>query len=170
MNDSNRISTTLSPEDQEIVTAALGTIRGKLSFLINLTATERIALTKLGDKAKAFTERAFEVAEQNSQQLPQGLYEEMRKDTELLAALTPIRVIVDQLQKQIDDTVLQLGAETYAAARTVYAISKTPYAQATMRDVSQDLSKRFGRRRRNGAQPAETDPPAPIAPPPTTTS
>jgi len=135
VNDNNRISTILSDEDQQIVTAALGTVRGKLSFLINLSTTERMALTKLGDKAKAFTERAFEVAEQNPEKLPQGLYEEMRKDTELLAALTPIRVIVDQLQKQIDDTVLQLGAEAYAAARTVYAISKTPYAQATMREA-----------------------------------
>ena len=72
----------------------------------------------------------------------------MRKDAQLLVGLSPIRLAIDLLQKQIDDTVVQLGAEAYAAARTVYAVTKTPYAGAILRTAAEDLGKRFGRKPR----------------------
>ena len=72
------------------------------------------------------------------------------------------------LQKQINDTVVQVGAEAYAAARTVYAVTKTPYAGAILRTVADDLGKRFGRKPRAAvvAAPAAPPEPAPAAPAP----
>ena len=93
----------------------------------------------------------------------------MRKDAQLLDTLSPIRLAIDLLQKQIDDTSVQVGAEAYAAARTVYAVTKTPYAGAILRTAADDLGKRFGRKSRaaaakptSSAEPASaTAPPAP---------
>ena len=72
------------------------------------------------------------------------------------------------LQKQINDTVVQVGAEAYAAARTVYAVTKTPYAGAILRTAAEDLGKRFGRKPRAAvvAAPAAPPEPAPAAPAP----
>jgi hypothetical protein len=50
-------------------------------------------------------------------------------------------------KKQVDDTSLQIGAEAYAAARTVYAITKTRFAKAALRTAADDLGKRYGRHR-----------------------
>jgi hypothetical protein len=59
----------------------------------------------------------------------------MRKDAQLFETLAPIQLAVDQLQKQIDDTVMQVGGEAYAAARTIYAVSKTPFAEASRNEA-----------------------------------
>src|SRR5256886_11047064 len=127
--NTNRVSATLSTTDQEAVMAALGVIREKLPFLIDLTTAER----------------------------------EMRKDAQLLGSLSSIRLAIDLLQKQIDDTVVQVGAEADAASRTVYAVTKTPYAGAILRTAADDMGKRFGRKPRSAAaEPAPSTPaPAP---------
>ena len=82
--------------------------------------------------------------------------------------LSPIRLAIDLLQKQIDDTVVQVGAEAYSAARTVYAVTKTPYAGGILRTAAEDLGKRFGRKPRVAmvATPAAPLEPAPSAPAP----
>ena len=46
-------------------------------------------------------------------------------------------------------------------ARTIYAVSKTPFAEAALRTASDDLGKRFGRKPRT---PAPAEPAAPTAP------
>src|SRR3979411_344276 len=45
-----------------------------------------------------------------------------------------------------DDTVMQVGGEAFAA-RTIYAVSKTPF-EAALRTAAEDLGKRFGRKTR----------------------
>ena len=161
--NTNRVSATLSTTDQEVVMAALGVIREKLPFLIDLTTAERVALSKLGDKTQPFVKKAVDIALQHPELLPASFLDEMRKDAQLLETLSPIRVAIDLLQKQIDDTAVQVGAEAYAAARTVYAVTKTPYAGAILRTAADDRDKRFGRKPRSAAaEPAPSTPaPAP---------
>ena len=72
----------------------------------------------------------------------------MRAEMELLESFTPIRIAIDLLQKQFDDTATQIGAQVYAAAPTVYAVSKAPFAETAFRTAAADLGKRFGRRSR----------------------
>lgn len=55
---------------------------------------------------------------------------------------------------EVDDTVMQVGGEAYAAARAVYAAIKTPFAGPALRTAVDDLSRRFGRKRR-AAAPAQ---------------
>jgi hypothetical protein len=91
----------------------------------------------------------------------------MQNDANLLDALAPIRVAIDALQKKIDDTSTQVGAEAYAAARTVYTLTKTPYASAVLRSASEDLAQRYGRTKKAKANPGPTPvPPVKPVPPP----
>ena len=45
------------------------------------------------------------------------------------------------------------SAEAYAAARTVYAVTKTPFAKAELKTAADELGKRFGRRSRAASPP-----------------
>src|SRR5918911_880177 len=101
----NRISTTLSTNDQADVLAAIKTIRDKLPFLLDLTPEERRSLPRMGDKSRAFVAQALTVAEQNADILPRSFdTAEMRKDVELMQALEPILLAVAQLHELIDDS------------------------------------------------------------------
>ena len=60
-----------------------------------------------------FVKKALEVGTQNSATLPASLLEEMRQEAPLFETVALIRLAVDPLQKQIDDTVLQVGGEAY---------------------------------------------------------
>ncbi len=117
-------------------------------------------MAKLGDKTQAFVKKGVDIATQHQALFASNFLEEMRKDAQLLESLAPIRVAVDLLRKRIDDTVTQAGAEAYAAARAVYTVTKTPFANAALRNASDDLGKRFGRKPRAAAtsQPPSSTP------------
>ena len=167
--NTNRVSATLSNADQEAVLAAIETIRQKPPFLIDLTTSERVAMTKLGDRSQAFVKKALEVALQNRGRLPVSFdLEEMRRDAQLFENLAAIRLALDKLCNLVDDTTMQAGAEAYAAARAVYAAMKTPHAGPALRTASDDLSKRFRRKRAAPVQPKDSAPPANDSAPPTT--
>ena len=145
--DPNLVSATLSTEDIQVITGALDTLRQKLPFLVDLTTEQRTAMAKLGDKTQAFVQKAVEIANEHQDLFAPAFLDEMRKDARLLVDLSPIRLALGTIAKKIDDTTMQLGGEAFAAARTVYAVTKTPYAKAVMRTASDDLSKRYGRSR-----------------------
>ncbi len=181
--DPYRVSATLSQEDHQVVIAALDTINQKLPFLIDLTIAERRSMPKRGDKTEAFVRRGFETAIQHETLFPAAFMEELRKDTELLDSLAPIRTAIDTLQKRLDDTAMQVGAEAYAAARTVYQVTKQPFANAALRNAGDDLAKRYVRKKAAATppqpepqtpavEPQASTPPAPPEPstPPSTTA
>lgn len=72
---------------------------------------------------------------------PNGFLEELRKDAQLHDVLSPIVLAIKALAKRLDDTSVQLSAEAYAAAGTVCAVSKTPFAKAALRTADDDLAK-----------------------------
>jgi hypothetical protein len=163
----NLVNAVLSADDQQVITTALNTIMQKLPFLIDLSTDQRIALAKLGDKTEAFVRKAVEVATQNPTLFAPSFLEGMQNDANLLDALAPIRVAIDALQKKIDDTGMQVGAEAFAAARTVYQLTKTPFANAVLRDASEDLAQRYGRTRKakSPSGPTPVPPIKPVPPP-----
>ena len=120
-----QISTTLNKADREAVMAAVNTIKEKLPFLVDLSAEERKALPKMGDKSRAFVSKALEVATQNPDFLPRSFdVEELRKDVQLFEAMYPIVVALTQLQELVDDTCIAVGSEAYAAALQMYTYAK----------------------------------------------
>src|SRR5438132_939421 len=50
----------------------------------------------------------------------------MSSHTQLFEDLTPVKLAIDQLKKQLDDTVIGAGNQAYTAALDVYAVAKKP--------------------------------------------
>jgi hypothetical protein len=165
--DPNRISATLSTDDQQAVLNAIEGIRQKLPFLIDLSADDRNGMAKLGDKTRGFVRKGVDIANEHSSMFATGFLAEMRKDSQLFETLAPILLAVDRLRKQVEDTSVQVGAEAYAAARTVYTVTKTPFASAALRTAAQDLGRRFGRKAKAPASESPV-PPADASPSSTT--
>jgi hypothetical protein len=144
----NRISATLPQADQEAVLAAIESIAQKLPFLIDLTTQQRKGLMKVGPKSHSFIKGALEVAVQNGNMLPASFdLQEMRKDMDLFEHLTTVRIALSKLNNLVEDTTVQAGAEAYAAARAVYALTKTPLATPALRTTAGDLGRNFKRKR-----------------------
>ena len=155
---------TFSPLDQEAVMTAIDTIRQKLPFLLNLTPSERKGLAKLGDKSRAFVLKAVDVATQNPEALPRShSVQDVQNIADVFRGLTSIRLALQQLYKQVDDTTTKIGSDAYAVARTIYAGTKTPVARAHLATAASNLGRRFGRK----PKPAGSSTTAAPATPPT---
>jgi hypothetical protein len=153
----NRISASLSQADRQAVLDAINTIRAKLPFLIDLSPEERRTLPRMGDKSRGFVAQAFEIAVQNPDILPRSFdVEEMRKDVELLAALSPIMAALAQLNELVDDTYMAVGSEAYAAALLLYQYARASGKGAALDSALDALGQRFARKSRSApaANPA----------------
>jgi hypothetical protein len=143
------VSATLAQTDRDAVMQAIATIKAKLPFLIDLTADDRKALPKLGDKSRAFVSKALEVATQNPDFLPRSFdLEEMRKDVQLFEALYPLLLSLTQVQELVDDTYMAVGSEAYAAALQVYNYAKASGQGAGLDAAVEEMGQRFARKSR----------------------
>lgn len=143
----NRVSASLSEVDRQAVLSALTTIREKLPFLIDLSPDERRTLPKMGDRSQGFVTKALEVATQNADILPRSFdVEEMRKDVELLGALSPIMGALAQLQELVEDTFLAVGSEAYTSALLIYQYARAGGKGAALDDALDALGQRFARK------------------------
>jgi hypothetical protein len=143
----NRVSATLSQEDQDALLNAVATIRQKLPFLLGLSPDERRTLPRLGDKSRAFVTKALEVATQNPGFLPRSFdIDEMKQDVRLFDAMYPLLLSLTQLQELLDDTTTVVGSEAYAAALLVYGYAKTSGRNTGLDAAVDDMSQRFARK------------------------
>jgi hypothetical protein len=157
----NRISASLSQADQQAVMSAINTIREKLPFLIDLTPEERRSLPRMGDRSRGFVAQALEVATQNTDILPRSFdVSEMRKDVDLLAALSPIMTALAQLNELVDDTFIEVGSEAYTSALLVYQYARAAGKGAALDGALDALGQRFARKSRS-APTGKTSPDKP---------
>ena len=158
VNTVNPINGTLAPADQDAIMAAIGTIKQKLPFLIDLNKDQRKGMSKLGNKTHGFVRKALNVASQNPGVLPATFdVNQMRSHTQLFEDLTPIKLAIDQLKKQLDDTVIDAGRQAYMAARDVYAVAKSRFGRAKLETAATKLGQRFrGRKKAATASPSST--------------
>jgi hypothetical protein len=146
----NRVSATLNDTDRQAVLAAINTIRTKLPFLIDLSPEERRSLPRMGDKSRGFVTQALEVATLNPDILPRTFdVDEMRKDVELLSALSSVQTAVAQLNELLDDTVMAVGSEAYAAALLVYQYTRAAGKGTALDSALDGLAQRFARKSRS---------------------
>jgi len=146
----NRVSAQLGEAERQAVFAAIQTIRQKLPFLIDLTPEERRTLPRSGDKSRGFVEQALQVAEQNPDILPRTFdVGEMRNDVELLSALSSVQTAVSQLNELVDDTLLAVGSEAYAASLLVYQFARSAGKGAALDTALDALGQRFARKSRS---------------------
>ena len=137
----NRVSANLSPDDIAAVQEAIATLKQKLPFLIGLTKEERISMLKMGDKSRAFVQKTMELVKQNQDFLPRSFdVEEMQKDVNLFNDLYPILLSLQQLNERVEDTLMVVGSEAYAAALVAYRYAKDANMGAGLDD------RRFARK------------------------
>jgi hypothetical protein len=159
MSDTNRISAELTPAARQAIGDALGVIRPQLPFRIGLTPEERSTLPKMGDKTRAFDQKASGYMESNPEFLPGFIsMEELRKDRDLRDAVEEVLRPLVELCQAVDDTALQLNSEIWLAELAYYHNVREAARRgvAGAQSIYDDLAQRFPRGRR--AEP--TPPPA----------
>jgi hypothetical protein len=150
----NRVSATISEPDRQAVLAAIETIRQKMPFLIALTPEQRRSLPKMGDKSRAFVDKALNVAQLNSDFLPRSFsVEEMARDVALTAALQPIMAALTRLQEQVLDTYTEVGSEAYTAALVVYQSARIGGEGEALEALLDDMGQRFARKSKGARMP-----------------
>lgn len=140
----NRVSSNLSVTDQHEVMDLIAQINQKLAFLIDVGPQERRSMTKLGDRNRAFTRKALEIATQTPDFLPRSFdITEMRRDLELFEALQPMLLALTRLRELVDDTAVAAGDEAYRAALEVYRYAKANGSVAGLDDLIDEMGRRF---------------------------
>ncbi|MGC9400490.1 MAG: hypothetical protein ACP5HM_15325 [Anaerolineae bacterium] len=117
----NRIQAEITQEDQQAVLDILAEIRERLPFLLNLTAEERQALPKMGEKSRAFVDEALALVREDPDLLPADFeVEELEKDIALYDRLQPILFAVLQLEDLLLSTTVAASSDAYSAALAIY--------------------------------------------------
>ncbi len=124
MNENNRISKVLTPEEITAIQHCVTTLKKELNFLQNLTPNERKNLPKINSANKIFAEDSIHILEGRPQWIPAALTaEEARKDMTLFEQLDPIILELESLLRQMKDTQMIVGSEVYRVALSVYSLA-----------------------------------------------
>ena len=156
--DKNLISASLNAKDKQAIMEAIQTIREKLPFLIDLSKQDRQHLPKLGDKSRAFVEKALEVAKQNVDMLPRSFEpKEFEQDLQLFSDMSSIFIALSQLNELVDDTTLAVGSDAYSAALDVYTYAKAARIGSGLEELKGMMAKRFTKKANSQDTSKETD-------------
>ncbi len=125
-------------------------------YLINLTATERQNILKMGDKTLGFAAKSYDYAQANSSFVPSYLdMDAFRIDMKDATGLRVLEITLLQLVQGVDDTIMLAGSEAYNQALVFYnsvkqaARQEIPGAKA----IYNELQSRFpGRRTKKDEQ------------------
>ncbi len=160
MSSSNRISSEITPEQAAAIATAFEQLKTALApvLIINLTAEERKATLKMGDKTIAFVSKTLEYATQNPLLVPNYIdLAEAKKDNKLASDIYGIFQQLSTLLRAMEDTGMVAGSEAYEAALVIYhsikgaSRSNVPGTQ-TMHD---DLKQRFPGRGKQKPSPVQ---------------
>lgn len=148
MAQDNRISASISAADKTAISDHIAAIKTKLVavLLFNLSAEERRALPKMGDKSLSFTGKAFEYAKQNPALVPSFLdMIEADKDYVLASDLFKIYQELLTLTVSIEDAIMVSGSEAFDAAKIFYAAVKGAARSniAGANAIADDLKDRY---------------------------
>ena len=141
----HNISAQLSDRDMADIKAAIATLEAKLPFLVNLTATERRNLYKMGDKSLGFVNNSVIAAQQNQTILPQAFdLPEFERDYALAQDLIDIRTSLRQITEKVDDTLVAVGSEAMRSSLSVYDYVKAAAKhQPGLKALAEQLGERF---------------------------
>lgn len=148
MAQENLISAAISAADKTAISEHIAAIKTKLTgvLLFNLSAEERQALPKMGDKSLSFTGKAFEYAKQNPDLVPSFLnIIEADKDYVLANDLFKIYQELLTLMVSIEDAIMVSGSEAYDGAKIFYAAVKGADRSniAGANAIAEDLKTRY---------------------------
>jgi len=141
------VNATLSEANKTALTGAMDTLYSQLPWLIDLTPAGRKTMLKMGDKSRAFVEKAGIVAANNPDIMPRAFdLEGYQHDVTLFADLSKFRGALGQLLEKVDDTLMQVGSEAYAGSLLVYQMAQTMGVGEGLDESLDDMGKRFARK------------------------
>lgn len=154
MPPTDRLSASLAPAAATAFLQHLADAEALLPFLLDLSPEERASLPKMGDKSRAFVERALELGRQDDSFLPRNLdLDAYAQDLALWRDLEPLQLRAARLLELVADTQLLAGSEAYLAALEVYAAAKRSGRGAGLDDLIDRVGRRFAARRRPSDTP-----------------
>jgi len=142
----NLISLTLSDATLKAVDEAITQLEAQFAQLVDLSADERRALNKMGDKSEAFCRQALTVMAQNPQLLPASVdLAEAQRDLHALDVLRSRGARLRQLLGRLDDTETALGSDVMSASLEGYALLKVLGKGSGLEELRKGMSARFSR-------------------------
>lgn len=142
----NLISMTLNDAQLQAVDEALTALEALFNQLVDLSADERRALNKMGDKSEAFCRQALTVMAQNPQMLPASVdLAEAQRDLHALDVLRSRGARLRQLLGRLDDTEMALGSDVMSASLEGYALLKVLGKGSGLDELRKGMSARFNR-------------------------
>jgi hypothetical protein len=126
-------------------------------YLIALTPTERHDLPKMSDGTLPFVQKCLDYCQSNPEFAPSYLdFSGLLADMKVYNQLMPIFRLAEQLENMLNDTTMEVGAESYVSALSYYnsvkmaANMNVPGAKA----IYEDLKKRFAKEKAATPAPA----------------
>lgn len=150
MSNENVVSIQIPEEEQQMIIQKLMEVKAALKpYLIALKPAERQQLPKMSDKTLPFVEKVMEYAKSHPEFTPPYLQvKELEIDFQAADDLRQMYREVEQLYKNLDDTIMLSGSEAYAAALAYYHSVKqagkmnVPNAKSIVEDLSQRFQKK----------------------------
>jgi hypothetical protein len=155
----NKISIEISPEDLQAIKDAIAVLAAKLSpVLIALTNEQRKKRYKMGEASRPYVEKIVEYSVSNPQFLPSFTnVGELLKDWKAYQELTPIYNALNQLNSNLNDTMLELGVDLMRFANAYYNQVKQGVKMdvPNAKPIEADLKVRYeqkSRKKENGTE------------------
>lgn len=156
MSTKNTVSIQIPEAELQTVKEAIATLKTTLSpYLIAISADERQRIPKMGDGTIPFVEKVMDYAQEDSQFLPPFVdLNELSKDWEVVKRLAPLLRDLQQVESNLNDTVMMAGSEAYVGALGYYNSVKYG-ARVNVADakvIHEDLKQRFNRSKYNQSE------------------
>ena len=129
----DKFSVVFIPADVLEIKAFLVEVKNKLPHgLMTLTADERQAYAKMGDKTIAFVQKAIDFAELYPNLVPAYVnIIELKKDMEAVVIMKSIFRQMEEMTTQLEDSIMVAGFDAFTASLSIYGAAK----DAARRDV-----------------------------------
>jgi hypothetical protein len=153
------IDATLSAADALTITEHLNDIKQKMPFLVTLSNEERKSLFKTGASRLSLVVDASAIVQNFATIFPPAFdTAAFLRDVTLFQKLNEIKLLIDSLASQVDDTCVALGSEAGQQALQVYNYGKA--AQDTVPGL-RPLVEQLGQHFQHSSKTAAPTPPKP---------
>ena len=148
---SSQASVSLSFTDAQLaaIDTALTELETQFAGLVGLTADQRRALTKMGNKSEAFCRQTMSLLGQNPQLVPESV--RLADSRQLLEALDDLRPRMQRLQRlgeRLVDTDTAVGSAVMQTALQGYALLKVTGRNQGLEGLRESVGERFARKPR----------------------
>ena len=151
------ISATLSQAQKQDIQNDIDTIKGVLSFLVNLTPDQRKSLRKMGTKRTGYVADVFDAVKTNPDVLAAAFdFAEYEKDKILFDDLSEVSGWLAALAEGVDDTLMALGNELMKQSDSGYDyLKRAAKDNEALSTVVDKIGEAFAGQGRTGADDSE---------------